>query len=662
MKQIICIAFVFFNFCLFSLSISGQPTKHALIFAIGNYPPTGGWPMISSIADVGYVRGALLKQGFSDDNIKIYKDSEVTPQSIDKAFKDLEQKTKQGDIVLIYFSTHGEKIEDDNGDEVDGLDESIVTYNAIAPDLDGHIIDFNVAQKEYIRDDKIGVYVETLRTLLGKNGDLDIFMDLCYSGTAIRGNKVRGGKPPLVSNSFVRKKISEKDNIAAVFDKKINQRDKNDQSSPYVFISASRADEPDQETTDDNNKFVGSLTYSFTKALQNSNKNSTYRSLFSNIQAIMNDKVPGQHPTIEGNGIDRTLFGGNFVTQKPYVEIDKISGRQITLKSGLVEGLDAGMLVYIYDVNTTDPLKSKALDSAKILKSTLYQSEAVLVNGLKFTQPSLGRVFVTNSTYIVKSLNLSFVGFSADETKSIKRGLSNITLLNFEDKPDLILIHGTIADSVVIASNYYLFDTLKDAARNFPELLQKIQRYVQYRFLQNLSIVDPQSHLDVKLVPWVNGIADINAADHSKPIAEFKVGNKFILWVKNTGSRACYFNILDLQPDGIINPVLPNSRPSKGDPIDVNDLRIEADSSHLFDKYILTVAPPCGLEIYKIFVSTKPIDLEIIANSKGARGNFSVLEKLVKNSYGITKRGTPGVENLEEANGSAYNLLFKIVQ
>ena len=39
-------------------------------------------------------------------------------------------KTKKGDIVYLHFSTHGQPVEDQNGDEEDGWDESIVPIDA----------------------------------------------------------------------------------------------------------------------------------------------------------------------------------------------------------------------------------------------------------------------------------------------------------------------------------------------------------------------------------------------------------------------------------------------------------------------------------------------------------------------------------------------------
>ncbi|MGH2566511.1 MAG: caspase family protein, partial [Ginsengibacter sp.] len=172
---------------IFSLSAFSQ-SKHALIFAIGNYPQVdGGWPTISSLRDVGFIETALKKQDFRD--IKIVSDAQATVKGISNALDDLIERVKPGDVVVIHFSSHGEQIEDDNGDETDGLDECIVTYNARLPRGVESLSkeEYDKLQANYYRDDLFGSYIDKLRARLGKDGDVVVFMDLCHSGTGTRG-------------------------------------------------------------------------------------------------------------------------------------------------------------------------------------------------------------------------------------------------------------------------------------------------------------------------------------------------------------------------------------------------------------------------------------------------------------------------------------------
>ena len=118
---------------IFNTALLQSQTKRALIFAIANYPENSRWKTLSSLNDVPYIDSALLNQGFLPKDITIVTDAAATREGIDIAFKALVAKVQRDDIVVIHFSSHGHQIQDDNGDEADGLDECIVPYDAVYP-------------------------------------------------------------------------------------------------------------------------------------------------------------------------------------------------------------------------------------------------------------------------------------------------------------------------------------------------------------------------------------------------------------------------------------------------------------------------------------------------------------------------------------------------
>ena len=392
--------YLLLQFSLVVFSKTFAQFKHALIVAIGNYPEDGGWPTISSLRDVGYIETALKKQDFTD--IKLIADSQATVKGISKAFDDLIERVKAGDIVVIHVSSHGEQIEDDNGDETDGLDECIVTYNAKLPSFNEPLSEaaYQKFQANYYRDDLFGSYIDKLRTKLGKNGDVVVFMDLCHSGTGTRGiARIRGGKPPLVSDDFDPKKFPSAD-TSGVFREKSVSRGNGSNLATYVVYSAAEANELDYETEDDEHQGVGSLTYAESKMLSNLDTATTYRSLFASIQTIMNEKTPQQHPVLEGNGLDRKLFGGRFIKQQPYIEIAKINGVELTLKAGKLQGLDSGATVVVYPAGTASvTANAKMLSGGIVVKADSYTSTVKLDNELKIKQPAAGWVFIKDPVY-----------------------------------------------------------------------------------------------------------------------------------------------------------------------------------------------------------------------------------------------------------------------
>ncbi|HEY4874475.1 MAG TPA: caspase family protein, partial [Puia sp.] len=188
-KKIIT-AVIFLLLCLQGFSQTETITRHALIFAIGDYPESGGWPKISSLHDVSYIQNVLQNQGFLQNNIKIVADSNASIAGIKNAFEELIKRVNAGDVVVIHFSSHGERVEADNNNKIDGLDECVVTFNAISPLVSKN---YQKDQAQYLRGHVLGSYLKRLRIKLGSSGDLIVFMDNCYSGGGTRGVAIKRG-------------------------------------------------------------------------------------------------------------------------------------------------------------------------------------------------------------------------------------------------------------------------------------------------------------------------------------------------------------------------------------------------------------------------------------------------------------------------------------
>ncbi len=76
----------------------------------------------------------LIKEGFKDSNIiRIGKNATdtITEAFIMNALKKTAAKVKANDLFVFYYSGHGTSVKDEpNGDEADGKDEALVTYNS----------------------------------------------------------------------------------------------------------------------------------------------------------------------------------------------------------------------------------------------------------------------------------------------------------------------------------------------------------------------------------------------------------------------------------------------------------------------------------------------------------------------------------------------------
>ncbi len=435
----------------------------------------------------------------------------------------------------------------------------------------------------------------------------------------------------------------------------------------FVLISAALAEEKNTESAYDDGKEGGSLSIAICKVFENLKPGTTYRSFYAGILAILNEIVPDQHPVIEGDGIDRILFAGKFVDQKPYIEIEEIKDRKLILKGGLAVGLDSGAKVSLYPSGTNDPATAEAITTGIVIAAEPFRSSVALDKDPGITQPAAGLVFITEPVYKINPLFIGLgsikngnasLDFSGREEEIIRMSLKEMPLVQFSGNAELLLIKGLTIDSLKVAGNGYVFDTVNSKDKN--SLFKHIQRYVQSKFLQKLGLSDPQCKMEVRLVPFVNGKPDTNsiAKKMMNGIYEINAGDSLVIWAKNNSEVPLYLNILDIQPDGIINPIFPITKKLPRKSITPEELKIEAGEVKMFSDFKIRINPPTGLEIFKIFVSSTMIDMEKIAKRDVAtRGNFSFLQKLVDKSYNINTRGDVSAG---KANGTVYNILFRI--
>ncbi len=642
---------------------AGAQTERALIFAIGNYPDGYGWNALASANDAQYISRALAQQHFTD--IKVVSDQGATVDGMEASLESLIGRSQPGDIVVIHVSSHGQRIEDEKGTKLNKLEECIVGYGAVYYDAPVTREKFDLLKKNYFREDDFGGYVRRLRARLGTAGDLVIFMDLCHASVGIRGlAKVRGGRKPIVTDHFT----GNINSTGASEDITAAQAGVN--LCPYTVIGASRAEEPDVETEDDERKDIGPLSYAVSKALLNpaNLEPLTYEGLFAQVKSTMNVLNPAQHPVSEDAEPNRIVFGKKFIRQTGYITMNSISGNQVGLDQGTLCGLGVGARVAVYQANTHDTLHKTPLGIGKVTKASVFASIVTLDQPLAISQPGQGWVFVQSPVYPFDPVSVQLdAAFSTAEAARMKEALSRYPLIrSATGRPDLRIAKGKGGDSVIIASSGYCFSTLNNAARDTDSLATRVLNYMQYLFLRKTNVNDGVRLLDIRLVRVKGGQPDTSAVNKPMKDYVFEVGDTVRFWVRNKTKKAMYFNMLDLTPDGQVGPLIPLTQVIDGVQyrITKEEARIEAGNSGVVGCNI-GVAAPTGTEVVKVFVSDATMDMEKITTLKGAgiRGSLAPFEILVNSSYNAvrTKGGTDdAVPPVGNENGSAYNLLFEI--
>jgi hypothetical protein len=159
---------------MLGVTVPAHAEDRALLIGINRYQSPDVRPLHGTHNDVSAFHVLLTSRlGFKDQQILELKDQEATKAGILNALDQWVIKgSKPGDRVVVYYSGHGDQIDDEpNGDErEDHRDEALIAYDAARDGLN------------WVRDDDLD---SRLRGLQGREV-LAVF-DSCHSGTVTRG-------------------------------------------------------------------------------------------------------------------------------------------------------------------------------------------------------------------------------------------------------------------------------------------------------------------------------------------------------------------------------------------------------------------------------------------------------------------------------------------
>ena len=313
--------------------------SRALLVGIQAYEtPRDGWPTLAGPrADVELMRQTLLKQaGFESPQIRVLLDAAATRRRIlaelDRMIRDASPK----DLLLFYFAGHGSRLSDDDGEETDGIDETLVPFDAFTPDG---------ARRNDIRDDEIEDWV---RRANAKCRRVVLIFDSCHSGTVTRGKsgdityrEIRGfkGTRPSRTLDARARRLAEapepafRDDGFAV-----------DSDLAFVALGACRSHERAGETRvqlGGSTLTHGIFTLALCRELTRVRRGWTYMDLMHAVRASVRETNPRQTPTLVGRARD-PLFGNRARPADPYFSLTRRgagSDSLWTLTGGSLQGV-----------------------------------------------------------------------------------------------------------------------------------------------------------------------------------------------------------------------------------------------------------------------------------------------------------------------------------
>ena len=349
------------------LSVSYAQNKRALIVAIDEYAKknefthinseTGSWSSINSAGtDLVYLKAALNRHKFKEENITVLKDKDATKQGIIKAIKKLTDDVNRGDVVMFHYSGHGQQIKAEKVGESDVYNQALVPYDA-APRYKKGVYEGEM----HLRDMELLPLMIELRKKIGPKGHLLIGLDMSHPAIDMAAD------------------------IGL----------KNKQLAPYVLLSAADKHELNYETFNSENERIGALTYTLSRTLANATSSTTYTMLFNQIKQYLKVKAPRQNPQIKGSA-DLKLFNGKASPAMSNYTIKKvIDANRLTIEGGTFFGILKDAQVALFE-DGADVQFDNPRATGKVINVGDLESEIVLTTSIPVEEMKNLKAYVTN--------------------------------------------------------------------------------------------------------------------------------------------------------------------------------------------------------------------------------------------------------------------------
>ena len=647
-------------FCAFTLRIVAQ-NKHALVIAIGDYPtykdPTLNWSDLSSLNDVELLKELFIRQSFKKENVTYLINDKAYTENLQKAFDSITQTLSKGDVFYFHFSGHGQQVADLKPsdfprikylkrDELDGMDETLVLYNAPLKNYGGYNFE------GHFYDDQMNHYLTKIQEKLGPSGQVIVVIDACHSGTATRGAEeivVRGSNVSIIPPGYTNENTEDK---SLGFDADLNFQE-NNALAPMVAFFGCKAEQVNREIRDRNGKGYGSLTFFFTKSFYELKDKSSFQNLFAKINEKMILQFRSeQNPVFEGTNLNSLIFNGALVVQDPFYELLKLDNSSAKINAGQLQGIQIGDSIGFYPNSTTEIKNLKPLFKGLVSEVGIQESTITLVsayNGIpdsyvKYRAFNINPVNESNIIYL--KLNLTSKSLKKEAEKYFK-GQPDVRLVesNFSYLLVDTLVHNVTKARVYIGNNQtnpmrgMPFRKIGSIG-SFDTLLTEIRQSVRTDVFRKIEVESENINVEMNVLtkdklPFENGNIVL------------KDGEKFFIELVNKSAFPVYVNLIDIYPNNIL--VLAN---------DFRNRPLAPNQRYVADN---TVGEPFGMEQFKLIFTDQPINLSSLENNGSAltRGNnVNPFMEFVDSQT----TGTRGRKPSELLNTTVKSISFEIIK
>jgi len=611
--------------------------RRALLIGINKYKAL---PRLQgSINDIETMRQVLItKYDFSEKRITMLMDEAATRAGILNALEQLVKDTGPQDVVYVHYSGHGSQVADLNGDEEDGLDETLVPQ------------DGRTAEVRDIVDDELDAIFARLRARTAV-----IVLDSCHSGTATRSLDIRTRSVPQDTRiSLYRPADVATRAIVPML------------SSHFVVMTGAASH---QEALDGpvGGRYHGFFSYALSRSLSASGASASPREVFGGIErelkriqtqfgrSSMPEPQLEAPPDLLEKSLLSTPVSGEETHAEPatrlsWVEVQPAGANAVVLVKGMLLGAGPGSTWAIYPPGETRFAPGQALAVA-IVSQVRGQDVVATMSPSDGKVPAGSRAVALLPAPVQTRVPIRILEVPKDRKAliedTLRKHISDAEIVNQDRSARFLVgVQGNTlqlytADGLQLVGSFPM-DTQQWAS----DLASVVSRSANASELLTLDNPSSQLTLEVRVVNKpkrvssraVTVVADTQPAHYHirRPGQARTVDNSLQLEIRVNAD--CYVTVVDVDSHGDVNLLFPNEYQKQGfyqaGKIGAGESILIPDSLDNGNRagFHWDYSPPQGIDTIRVFTST---DLE---TAKTIRDRVRALQTSAAQKPGVTTR------------------------
>jgi hypothetical protein len=560
-------------------------THWALLIGISDYvhfADVEGGDLPGAEHDARRVRDVLVMKDYvPEENIRLLLNHDATRAAIEDGIGWLAENARPGDNVTIFFAGHGSQMWDEDGDEEDGLDETLAPADVLAASTENDI-----------SDDTFNDWLSRLRT-----DNVVVILDNCNSGTGTRD------VTPFSRGRLLGRDLSQIARPAAAARRAIGaQQDDTGFDAAGVRVLELASAQPNQVAVDaffpasgaSEAFHGGAFTTFLVQQLWKAPSELTYEQVFEQAYEALKRNRFQQEPYLSRDVElkDRPLFFVEGVVRgssEVSLPVTGVANGRAQLGAGLGLGITQGS-VFETEGGARLVVESVAqrTTTARVASGSVAVGESALLRALRYEASPLLVSVSALETRLVTAL-----GAQLD-------GAAGVQLVEREDAfAHLIVRRGGDELRVVGSDGFLRHSGIGRDAAGIERLAAVLRKEAASKRLGDMD--NPAQGFGVRL-ELLGGATSIG------------IGEEIAFSVE--AERDGYLTLVDLGTDGTVAMLLPNA--------DIPSVRVRAGQTLSYPEpggsLVFTALEPAGTGLVRAFVTPEPLGIAIPAGEDYAFG------------------------------------------